>query len=131
MKSPYFTKQQHLLNTVQNYFDAIYYCDVSKLDKVFHSAASLFDADNDKIFVDPIKSFRQDVATRPAPASVGHQREDEIIMIDFLSDKCALVKLRLRAHNNIFVDHLNFIENEDGDWKIVAKVWHLERIIEN
>ena len=121
-------QEQSLLKAINVYFDAIYYCDVTKLDKVFHTAASLFDADEGPIFVDPIASFRQDVATRPSPASVEQKREEEIILIDFLSPKCALVKLRLRAHDNIFVDHLNFIQDETGEWKIVAKVWHLERV---
>lgn len=122
-------KEQNLLKAISVYFDAIYYCNVEKLDQVFHSASSLFDADNNKIFVDPIASFRQDVATRPSPASVNQPRNDEVILIDFLSTKCALVKVRLQAHNNIFVDHLSFIEDEQGQWKIVSKVWHLERVI--
>jgi hypothetical protein len=122
-------KMQGLLNAIDTYLDAIYYCDVTKLDEVFHSAASLFDADEGKIFVDPIASFRQDVATRPSPASVKQQREEDIITIDYLSPISATVKLRLRAHDNIFVDHLSFVLDDNKDWKIVAKVWHLENVI--
>lgn len=121
-------KNQALYKAIDVYLDAIYFCDVDKLDAVFHSAASLFDADEGKIFVDPIASFRQDVATRPSPASVDQPREEEIILVDFLSAKSATVKLRLRAHDNIFVDHLSFVLDENGDWKIVAKVWHLESV---
>jgi len=120
---------QSLEKAINTYLDMIYFCDTEKLDSLFHPASSLFDADNGEIFVDPIKNFRQDVATRPSPASVGQTREEELILIDYLSIKSATVKLRLRAHNNIFVDHLNFILNEKNEWKIVAKVWHLERTI--
>jgi len=120
---------QSLEKAINTYLDMIYFCDTEKLDSLFHPASSLFDADNGEIFVDPIKNFRQDVATRPSPASVGQIREEELILIDYLSIKSATVKLRLRAHNNIFVDHLNFILNEKNEWKIVAKVWHLERTI--
>ncbi len=121
-------KDQSLLKAIDVYLDAIYYCDVDKLDSIFHPTSSLFDADEDAIFVDPIASFRQDVATRPSPASVEQKREEEIILIDFLSAKSAVVKLRLRAHDNIFVDHLSFVLNEQREWKIVAKVWHLESV---
>ncbi|MGS2717598.1 nuclear transport factor 2 family protein [Eionea flava] len=121
-------KNQALSQAIDTYLDAIYYCDVNKLDAVFHEKSSLFDADQGTIFVDPIASFRQDVATRPSPASINQEREEEVLLIDFLSPKSATVKLRIKAHNNIFVDHLSFVKNESDDWKIVAKVWHLESV---
>ena len=118
-------KSKDLLNAVQEYLDAIYYCDVLKLDKVFHPASSLFDADNGKIFADPIASFRADVASRPSPAARGQKRVEEILSVDWLSAISATVKLRLQAHENVFVDHLAFVNGENG-WQIVSKVWHLE-----
>ena len=114
-----------LLEALSLYFDAIYHCDVEKLDAVFHPSSSLFDADEGKIFVDPIASFRMDVESRPSPASRNQVRRDEIILIDYLSDLSATVKVRLQAHENIFVDHLAFVKGPEG-WKIVSKIWHLE-----
>jgi len=119
-------QNDNLLKAITLYLDMIYYCDVEKLDKIFHPASSLFDADQGEIFVDPIANFRQDVANRPSPASVNQKREEEIILIDYLSSISAVVKLRLKSHNNIFVDHLNFVKDKNNEWKIVAKVWHLE-----
>ena len=118
-----------LLKAVDTYFDAIYYCDVDKLDRVFHPASSLFDADEGEIFVDPIASFRKDVGSRPAPSGRRQARRDQIIGIDWLSAKSAIVKLRLQSHEKVFVDHLSFVRGADG-WKIVAKVWHLESTAE-
>lgn len=120
-------KTKALLSAVEIYLDAIYFCDVAKLDMVFHKNASLFDADEDKIFVDPIASFRADVASRPSPAGRGQKREEEILCVDWLSPISATVKLRLQAHENVFVDHLAFVKDE-GRWKIVSKVWHLEGV---
>lgn len=114
-----------LSQAIEIYLDAIYYCDVEKLDTVFHADSSLFDGDEGKVFVDPIASFRADVASRPSPAGRNQERSDEILSIDHLSPLSAVVKLRLQAHENIFVDHLCFVKGEEG-WKIVAKVWHLE-----
>jgi len=114
-----------LLDAISTYLDAIYFCDVEKLDSVFHPASSLFDADEGKIFVDPIARFRADVASRPSPASINQRRNDQIVTIDWLSALSATVKLRIHAHDNIFVDHLAFVLGEQG-WKIVSKVWHLE-----
>ncbi len=122
-------RTQALLDAVQVYFDAIYFCDAEKIDRVFHDESSLFDADNGDIFVDPIASFRADVDSRPAPSERSQARSDEIIAIDWLSDISAVVKLRLQSHENVFVDHLSFVLGKSG-WKIVAKVWHLERTAE-
>ena len=121
------TRNTDLLAAIETYFDAIYFCDVEKLDQVFHKTSSLFDVDAGKILTDPIASFRQDVASRPSPASKHQKREEEIIMIDWLSKDAATVKIRLRAHQNVFVDHLCFVRGENG-WEIVSKVWHLESV---
>jgi hypothetical protein len=121
-------REQDLFAAVNTYFDALYFCDVELLDKVFHKSSSLFDVDEGKLFVDPIVSFRQDVATRPSPASINQEREQEIIMVDWLSKDCATVKIRIRAHQNVFVDHLSFVKDADG-WCIVSKVWHLQKVI--
>lgn len=118
-----------LIDSVQTYFDALYECNIEKLNSVFHETSSLFDVDNGKVFVEPIDSFSNDVSTRISPQSKGQEREDEILMIDFLSSHCATVKIRLRAHQSIFVDHLGFVYGENG-WKIVSKIWHLEKLIE-
>jgi len=118
-------KSKDLLEAVGVYLDAIYFCDVQKLDDVFHPSSSLFDADEGKIFADPIASFRADVASRSSPAARGQKRVEEILCIDWLSPISATVKLRLQAQKNVFVDHLAFVKGESG-WKIVSKVWHLE-----
>jgi len=117
-----------LLAAVQLYFDSLYYCDTDMLNRVFHPTSSLFDADEGKLFVEPIESFSNDVGGRTSPASKGQEREDEILSIDFLSPVSATVKIRLRAHENVFVDHLGFVNTEDG-WRIVSKIWHLEKVV--
>lgn len=118
-----------LLEAVQLYFDALYFCDVDMLNRVFHETSSLFDADEGKLFVEPIASFSTDVGGRVSPASKNQTREDEILMIDMLSPISAMVKIRLRAHENVFVDHLGFVKCENG-WQIVSKIWHLEKQVE-
>ena len=118
-----------LLNAVQSYFDALYYCDTEKLNNIFHKNSSLFDVDEGKVFVEPIDSFSKDIGGRISPASKGQEPVAEILLIDWLSPCCATVKIRIRAHNNVFVDHLGFVDGEDG-WQIVSKIWHLEKVID-
>lgn len=117
-----------LLKAVQTYFDALYNCDTELLNKVFHKDSSLFDVDQGKVFVESIESFSKDVAGRISPASKEQDPESEVLMIDWLSSSCATVKIRIRAHNNIFVDHLGFVRGGNG-WQIVSKIWHIEKVI--
>ena len=123
------SKTSELFEAVQVYFDALYYCDTQKLNAVFHKSSSLFDADKGKLFVESVESFSDDVAGRTSPASKGQEREDEILLVDWLSPISAVVKIRLRAHQNVFVDHLGFVKGEDG-WQIASKIWHLEKVVE-
>lgn len=117
-----------LTAAINIYFMAIHECDVAKLDAVFHPQSSLFDADNGEVFVEPIESFRADVAKRTSPHSAGQALEAEVLMIDYLSPSSATVKIRIRAHQNVFLDHLGFVKGSTG-WKIVSKTWHLEHIL--
>lgn len=121
------SRETELRTAIQTYFDALYACDLSLFDKVFHPACSLFDADEGAITVDPISDYRQVISQREPPKSREQRREDEIILIDWLSPAAATVKVRLRIHANVFVDHLCFVKDING-WRIVAKVWHLERM---
>lgn len=123
------TRQADLLNAIETYFDAIHDCDTQKLNAVFHPQSSLFDADNGTVFVEPIDSFSRDVGTRVSPASQGQTRQAEVLMIDYLSPLSATVKIRIRAHQSVFVDHLGFVLGADG-WQIVSKIWHLESTID-
>ncbi|MBW1297239.1 nuclear transport factor 2 family protein [Aquimarina litoralis] len=118
-----------LLSAIQMYFDALYYCNTKLLNKVFHKSSSLFDVDQGKIFVEPIDSFSKDVGGRLSPSAAGQKPEAEILMIDWLSSHCTTVKIRIRAHKNVFVDHLAFVNGENG-WQIVSKIWHLEKEID-
>lgn len=120
--------QSDLFEAIETYFDAIHDCDVAKLNAVFHPQSSLFDADNGTVFVEPIESFSRDVAGRTSPASVGQKKEAEVLMIDYLSPISATVKIRIRAHENVFLDHLGFVKGADG-WRIVSKIWHLEKVV--
>ncbi len=122
------TQLTDLTAAIQTYFEAIHECDVTKLNHVFHPQSSLFDADNGAIFVEPIESFSADVAGRSSPQDAGQALDAEILMIDYLSPLSATVKIRIRAHQNVFVDHLGFVKGTNG-WKIVSKIWHLEQVV--
>lgn len=112
-----------LSNAVELYFQALYECNLEKFDQVFHPSCSLFDSLDEALTVMPIADYRAVIEKRTSPQSVGQIRDDELISADFLSPTAAVVKVRLRIHDKIFIDHLNFAHC-DGKFKIVAKIWH-------
>jgi hypothetical protein len=118
-------RDTELLTAVETYFRALHACDVVLLDSVFHPASTLFGVDEGPVVVDPYPVWREVVANRPSPASVNQERDEEIVSVTWLSKKAATVHVRLRVLENIFVDHLSFVDGAEG-WQIVAKVWHLE-----
>lgn len=110
---------------VDVYFRALHACDMTLFDQVFHPCASLFDSTGGAFTAMPIAVYREIVAHRRSPLSAGQPRDDELISVDFLSPDAAVAKVRLRLHEHVFVDHLNFLRI-DGRFMIAAKVWHEE-----
>jgi len=123
------TAETTLLEAVDVYFRALYACDTALLDSVFHPASTLFDVDEGVITVDPYPAWREVVANRPSPQSVGQERDEQVLLVDWLSDDAAVVRVRLRVLDSVFVDQLSFVKGPEG-WRIVAKVWHLESVLD-
>lgn len=123
------TRESELLAAVDVYFRALHGCDVTLLDSVFHPASTLFDVDEGVVTVDPYPAWREVVAHRASPASAGQERDEQVLGVDWLSDDAASVRVRLLVLSEVFVDHLSFVRGADG-WQIVAKVWHLARVID-
>lgn len=112
-----------LVKAVELYFQALHACDLEKFDRVFHPSCSLFDTDEAKLTVVPIAEYRSVIAERVSPMSKGQPRDDLLISVDFLSADIAVTKVRLRIHDKVFIDHLNWA-CIDGSFVIVAKLWH-------
>lgn len=121
-------REAELNEAIDVYYRGLYHCDVGLLDMVFHPDSTLFDVDEDVVTVDPYPAWREVVRTRRSPASVDQVRDEEVLEIDWLWERAASVRVRLRVLDNVFTDHLSFVDGPDG-WQIVAKVWHLERTL--
>lgn len=119
------TRDELLLAAVEDYFSALHRTDVELLDQVFHPAASLFDVDEGRVTVDPYPAWRMDVDARADPASVGLERSDAVMGVQWLSDHAATVAVRITIFQQTFVDHLCFVRDQER-FRVVAKIWHLE-----
>lgn len=114
-----------LAAAVQRYFDVLYECDLDKFDRLFLSACSLFTVTNGALQVLSAAAYREVLATRSSPKSLGQPREESVIASFALSEDIALLRVRVRIGPKVFQDHLNFVRS-DGDWKLAAKLYALE-----
>jgi hypothetical protein len=112
---------------LQLYFDALYFCDVDKLESVFHPQAIYATADEVPLLQRNMQEYFPIVAARQSPASRNEVRRDTIDSIEFAGDNTAFARVRCSIGDRAFVDFLTLIRTK-GRWRIIAKVF---QIIEN
>jgi hypothetical protein len=105
-----------------DYFEVMHHQDMELFDKVFHKDCCLYSAQGGEISLRPYAVYREAVAARQSPASLGNPRKDEILDFDQISDTLAWVKPQLQMFGGIMQDYLNLVYI-DGQWWILAKMW--------
>ncbi|MDE2591657.1 MAG: nuclear transport factor 2 family protein [Actinomycetales bacterium] len=107
---------------MDDYFDVMHHQDMDLFDKVFHKNCCLYSAQGGELSLRPYEIYREAVANRQSPASLGNPRRDEILDFDQVSDTLAWVKPQLQMFGGIMQDYLNLVYL-DGQWWIMAKMW--------
>lgn len=107
---------------MDDYFEVMHHQDMELFDKVFHKDCCLYSAQGGEISLRPYAVYREAVAARQSPASLGNPRKDEILDFDQISDTLAWVKPQLQMFGGIMQDYLNLVYL-DGQWWIMAKMW--------
>ncbi len=111
-------------SVLADYFDALYYCDTEKLQKVFHPKAIYATADEAPLLYRTMAEYVPVVAARQSPASLGEARRDWIDAIELAGENTALARVRCSIGSRDFVDFLTLIRT-DGLWRIIAKVFQI------
>jgi hypothetical protein len=109
---------------LQDYFDALYFCDVEKLQRVFHPAAIYATADETPFLHRSMSEYVPVVAARQSPASRNEARRDHIDSIEFAGDNTAFARVRCSIGRRDFVDFLTLVR-VDATWRIIAKVFQI------
>jgi hypothetical protein len=107
-----------------DYFDALYFCDTDKLQKVFHPKAIYASADESPLLYRTMAEYVPVVAARQSPASRGEARRDWIDAIELAGENTALARVRCSIGSRDFVDFLTLVRT-DGAWRIIAKVFQI------
>ncbi len=105
-----------------DYFDVMHHQDMAVFDKVFHKNCTLYSTQTGELSLRPYDVYRDVVANRESPASLGNVRRDKVLMFDQVSPTLALVKVQLEMFGGVMQDYLNIVFL-DGRWWIMAKMW--------
>jgi hypothetical protein len=107
---------------LSDYFDVMHHQDMTLFDKVFHKNCALYSTQTGELSLRPYDIYRDVVANRESPASLGNTRRDKVLMFDQVSPTLALVKVQLEMFGGVMQDYLNVVFL-DGQWWIMAKMW--------
>jgi hypothetical protein len=107
---------------LSDYFDVMHHQDMAVFDTVFHKNCALYSTQTGELSLRPYDVYREVVANRESPASLGNARRDKVLMFDQVSPTLALVKVQLEMFGGVMQDYLNIVFI-DGQWWILAKMW--------
>ncbi len=110
---------------LSRYFDGLYHSDTAILKEVFHPLAHYVCATGDELVHKTMDAYFPIVDARPAPASRGETRVDEIVSIAFAGPVTAVARVRCAIGEKLFTDILTLIRL-DGRWQIISKVFHYD-----
>jgi len=110
---------------LQDYFDGLHFSDVARLGRVFHPSAMYACATSGTLQLLDMAAYLPVVAQRPAPASCGQPRADEVVSIEMAGPVTALARVHCTIAPKRFTDLLTLVRL-DGRWQILAKVFHFE-----
>jgi hypothetical protein len=106
----------------QDYFDLMHHQDMELFDRVFHKDSVLYGVVDGALSIRPCPVYRQAVADRESPASLGNARRDAVLDFDQISPTLALLKMQLEMFGGVMQDYLNIVFL-DGQWWVMAKMW--------
>ncbi|WP_105436572.1 nuclear transport factor 2 family protein [Neorhizobium tomejilense] len=116
------TALEDIRETLGVYFDALYFCDVDRLQNVFHPAAVYATPDEAPFLHRTMTEYFPIVAARQSGASRNEVRRDHIEAIDIATDNIALARVQCTIGTGDFLDFLTLVR-VDGKWRIIAKVF--------
>lgn len=120
MKTPY----RDIPPVLADYFDALYFRDTDKLQRVFHPRAIYATGDETPLLYRTMAEYVPVVASRPSPASRGEPRRDHIDAIELAGENTAFARVRCSIGSRDFVDFLTLVRTEAG-WQVMAKVFQI------
>jgi len=118
--------QQALFAAVDAYFETMFDADLERFDRLFAPTAMLHGLRDGALRVLTTADYRSLLASNPSPKCKNAPRQQEILLVDFAAADQALVKVRVRIDQLLYLDYLSF-HRVGAAWRLTAKSFHVER----
>ncbi|WP_074407422.1 MULTISPECIES: nuclear transport factor 2 family protein [Aquimarina] len=106
---------------ITDYFEGIFYGDVTKLESCFHKNVYIYGDIKGVDYLKSVTEYIEGVKNRQSPKDVNEHLKMEIIGIDIMG-KIAMAKLHLPMLGYNYYDYLS-LSKINNDWKIVNKLF--------
>ena len=117
--------KQLIEDTVQVYYDSMYYSSKDKVNAAFHPSAMITGVFQGSFTEMTRDSFGDFVASQqPSPKDKDEAERLEILSLD-IAGETAVTRVRDDYLGFTFVDTLSFVKI-DGRWSIYNKLYHIE-----
>lgn len=111
---------------LSRYFDGLYASDAAALAAIFHPQAHYVCAVDGDFIYRTMNEYLPIVAKRESPASRNEARRDRIVSIEFAGPAAAVARVNCAIGERFFTDILTLVR-ENGEWRIVSKVFHYDK----
>ncbi|MGD2134712.1 MAG: nuclear transport factor 2 family protein [Gemmatimonadales bacterium] len=109
--------------TVQHYLDGHATGDAEVMARAFHPSARLQFVRDGQVSIRSLEDYLGGFTGRPAADEP--ERHRRVVMVDY-AGTAAVAKIELDYPQALITDYMQLLEI-DGEWKIVNKVFHVER----
>ncbi|WP_062056299.1 nuclear transport factor 2 family protein [Aquimarina longa] len=106
---------------ITNYFEGIFYGNVTQLQSCFHENAYIYGDIKGVEYLKSINEYLDGVNNRQSPNDLNESLKMKIIGIDIIG-KIAMAKLHVPMLGYNYYDYLSLTKIDD-DWKIVNKIF--------
>lgn len=117
----YKEKVKEIENVISNYFDGIFFGNVTKLKACFYENVTIHGDIKGVEYLKNINEYLEGVKNRQAPKDLNETFKMKIIGIDIMG-KIAIAKLHVPMLGYNYYDYLSLAKVND-DWKIVNKLF--------
>ena len=118
---------QAIASAIDGYFNLMYNSNDDQFPKVFSDSCLVHGIRDGKHTAWTAVEFRDIIRNRPSPAAMKSPREQAILSIEQTAPDLALARVRVRAGQTGFIDHLVFHRINDK-WLITTKVFHVAQV---
>ncbi|PKV53086.1 putative lumazine-binding protein [Aquimarina sp. MAR_2010_214] len=106
---------------ITDYFEGIFYGDITKLESCFHEKAYIYGDIKGVDYLKSVNEYIEGVKSRQSPRDLNENLKMKIIGIDIMG-KIAMAKLHVPMLGYNYYDYLS-LTKINKDWKIVNKLF--------